>query len=48
MQEQGRFPWSRSKIADLVIKLTDAGVVVIGFDIFFSEPEVESSYKNYV
>jgi len=39
MQEQGRFPWSRSKIAELVIKLSDAGVVVIGFDIFFSEPE---------
>ena len=35
MQEQGRFPWSRSKVADLVTKLTDAGVIVIAFDIFF-------------
>ncbi|MGJ8675836.1 MAG: CHASE2 domain-containing protein, partial [Pseudoalteromonas sp.] len=40
MREQGRFPWSRSKIADLVTKLTDAGVIVIAFDIFFAEPEV--------
>ncbi|KPZ52491.1 CHASE2 domain-containing protein [Pseudoalteromonas sp. P1-25] len=40
MLEQGRFPWSRSKMADLVNKLTEAGVVVIAFDIFFSEPEV--------
>nr|WP_235207518.1 adenylate/guanylate cyclase domain-containing protein [Pseudoalteromonas agarivorans] len=39
MQEQGRFPWSRAKMADLVNKLTEAGVVVIAFDIFFSEPE---------
>ncbi|WP_166112048.1 adenylate/guanylate cyclase domain-containing protein [Pseudoalteromonas sp. Z9A5] len=45
MQEQGRFPWSRSKIAELVIKLSDAGVVVIGFDIFFSEPEVNPVTK---
>ena len=36
MQEQGRFPWSRSKVAELVTKLTDAGVIVIAFDIFFS------------
>ncbi|MEI8617837.1 CHASE2 domain-containing protein [Pseudoalteromonas sp. B193] len=35
MQEQGRFPWSRSKLADLVTKLSDAGVIVIAFDIFF-------------
>ena len=40
MREQGRFPWSRSKIAELVTKLTDAGVAVTAFDIFFSEPEV--------
>lgn len=39
MQEQGRFPWSRTKVAELVTKLTEAGVVVIAFDIFFSEPE---------
>lgn len=40
MLEQGRFPWSRAKMAELVTKLTDAGVIVIAFDIFFSEPEI--------
>lgn len=39
MREQGRYPWSRSKISELVEKLMSLGVVVVGFDIFFSEPE---------
>lgn len=39
MNEQGRYPWSRSKVAKLVESLMDAGVVVVGFDVFFSEAE---------
>ena len=39
MREQGRYPWSRSKISELVEKLMLAGVVVVGFDIFFAEEE---------
>ncbi|MBA6392138.1 adenylate/guanylate cyclase domain-containing protein [Colwellia sp. BRX10-3] len=39
MREQGRHPWSRSKVSELVTKLMDAGVVVVAFDIFFAEPE---------
>ncbi len=39
MREQGRYPWSRSKVSDLVEKLMAAGVVTIGFDIFFAEEE---------
>lgn len=39
MREQGRYPWSRSKVAELVEKLHEAGVVVIAFDIFFAEHE---------
>jgi len=39
MREQGRYPWSRSKVSDLVTKLMDAGVVVVAFDIFFAEAE---------
>ena len=39
MREQGRHPWSRSKVSDLVTKLMDAGVVLVAFDIFFAEPE---------
>ena len=39
MREQGRYPWSRSKISELVEKMMEAGVVVVAFDIFFAEPE---------
>jgi len=39
MREQGRYPWSRDKISELVDKLMAAGVVVVGFDIFFAEEE---------
>lgn len=37
--EVGRFPWSRHKVAHLVDKLGEAGVIVIAFDVVFSEPE---------
>jgi len=39
LQHEGRWPWSRAKIADLVTKLNAAGVAVIGFDILFGEAE---------
>ncbi|MFT6154984.1 MAG: adenylate cyclase [Crocinitomicaceae bacterium] len=38
--KEGRFPWSRQKIATLVNKLGEAGAIVIAFDIVFSEPEL--------
>jgi len=37
--EQGRWPWSRKKIAQLVDKLHKQEVSVIAFDIIFSESE---------
>jgi adenylate cyclase len=37
---EGRFPWSRQKVATLVDKLGEAGAVVIAFDIVFSEAEL--------
>lgn len=37
--EQGRFPWSRNKMAALLDNLFDAQVAVVAFDIMFSEPE---------
>lgn len=40
LEEVGRFPWTRTKVKELVSNLVDAGVVVIGFDIAFSEPEL--------
>lgn len=39
LKEDGRWPWSRHKIAQLVNKLYEANVSVIAFDIEFSEPE---------
>jgi adenylate cyclase len=39
MREQGRFPWSRHKVGQLVQALGDAGAIVVAFDIFFAEPE---------
>ena len=41
-------------MAELVSKLTEAGVIVIAFDIFFSEPEInpvsqiESQFPNFI
>jgi adenylate cyclase len=39
LEEQGRWPWPRKKLALLVEKLREAGAIVIVFDIVFSEPE---------
>ncbi|NKB54597.1 MAG: CHASE2 domain-containing protein [Rhizobiaceae bacterium] len=35
----GQWPWPRTKLAELVDKLTAAGAVVVGFDIVFAEPD---------
>lgn len=39
LAEQGRWPWSRHKLAELVTTLSQYGVVVVAFDVVFSEPE---------
>ncbi|WP_404419688.1 CHASE2 domain-containing protein [Marinospirillum sp.] len=39
LRREGRWPWSRHKIAELVTDLGDAGAVLVGFDILFAEPE---------
>jgi adenylate cyclase len=36
---EGRWPWSRDKMTRLTRNLTDAGAVVIAFDILMSEPQ---------
>ena len=36
---EGKWPWPRSKIADLIQRLSQAGAKVIAFDIVFSEPD---------
>lgn len=42
----GRWPWSRTRIAELVRRLDLAGAQVIGLDVLFSEPESEAADKD--
>ena len=43
LDQEGRWPWPRSKMADLVNRLSDDGAKVIAFDIGFLEPEVNTT-----
>jgi len=40
LKQEGRWPWSRMKIAQLVNKLADNDVALITMDVVHSEPEV--------
>lgn len=43
---EGRWPWSRDKVAELVRRLTDDyGVAVLGFDVVFAEPDESSGIR---
>ncbi len=47
LQEQGRWPWARNKLADLVNKLfDDYHVNVMGFDVVFAEKDESSGLEN--
>ena len=35
----GQWPWPRTRVADLVTRLTQMGALVIAFDIVFAEPD---------
>ncbi len=39
LREVGQWPWPRTVLADLVDKLTAAGIVTIGFDVTFPESD---------
>jgi adenylate cyclase len=39
LKEIGQWPWPRTILADLVTRLAELGVVAIGFDIIFAEPD---------
>ena len=39
IKEEGRFPWSRRKVAQLINQLSEAGVIMTAFDVLFSESE---------
>ena len=45
LKQEGRWPWSRARVADLVDALKKQGVAVIGFDVVFSEPEVNPATR---
>jgi adenylate cyclase len=39
LKDIGQWPWPRTILADLVTRLAELGVVAIGFDIVFAEPD---------
>src|SRR5579872_4349823 len=39
LNKEGRWPWPRSKLGELVQRLQQEGVVVIAFDILFPEKQ---------
>jgi adenylate cyclase len=43
LKKEGRWPWSRSKLALLIEKLHEAGVVVMALDFVQAEPETNPS-----
>lgn len=52
LSEVGQWPWPRNKIAEMIEKLGNLGVAVVGFDIIFAEydrtsPEkIAANFKN--
>ncbi len=52
LKDIGQWPWPRTILADLVTRLAELGVVAIGFDIVFAEPDrmspsiAETSFRN--
>lgn len=46
IEEIGRWPWSREKIAHVIDEMAKYGVKAIGFDIVFSEPQVDPSLET--
>ena len=39
LRKFGQWPWPRTRLADLVTRLTKAGALVIAFDVIFPEPD---------
>ena len=37
LRSEGRWPWSRHKIGNMVENISDAGATVIAFDVIFSD-----------
>lgn len=39
LKKFGQWPWPRTRVAELVNRLTQLGVLAVGFDIVFAEPD---------
>ena len=39
LERIGQWPWPRSRVADMVDRLHEAGAAVVVFDILFAEPD---------
>src|SRR3954447_19775099 len=39
LREFGQWPWPRTIVADLLLRLSEQGAAVIGFDVLFAEPD---------
>jgi adenylate cyclase len=39
LQKLGQFPWPRTRIAEMITRLTRLGAAAVAFDIIFSEPD---------
>ncbi len=48
LQQEGRWPWPRQKMAELVRRTTDAGAKLIAFDMVFSEEDPNSSRPTLI
>ncbi|WP_151703349.1 CHASE2 domain-containing protein [Nitrincola alkalilacustris] len=45
LSEHGQWPWSRDLVAELLLKLHQAGIGMIGLDIIFPEPDRSSPHR---
>lgn len=48
LDKEGKWVWPRSKMADLITKLSEAGTRVIALDIVFSEPDKLEAYNDRI
>ncbi|RPI74927.1 MAG: adenylate/guanylate cyclase domain-containing protein [Desulfobacteraceae bacterium] len=43
LDQEGKWPWPRAKMAALIDRLSEDGAKVIAFDVFFSEPDINNN-----
>jgi len=45
LAREGKWMWPRSKFAEMINRLSDAGAAVIAFDVLFLEPDDQRTFK---